>query len=132
MRRAHGREARMENRATENRATENRALENRVSPRTVFRWAVAAGLGLLCVWAGALVAYTIRDVIVVATVALFAAVSLDPAVRALNRRGVPRSVAVALIFTVAFAGVVALIAAAVPPLVRQASSLAQDLPGYLD
>src|SRR5262249_46964499 len=47
---------------------------------TVFRWAVAAGLGLLTVGGAAFAVYTVRGVLVQVVIAAFIAVSLDPAV----------------------------------------------------
>ena len=35
-----------------------------VAPRTVFRWAVAAALGVLAVWLAAMAVYTVRSVLV--------------------------------------------------------------------
>jgi len=69
-----------------------------VSPRTVFRWSVAAGLGLLVVSLGTLIVYNVRDLLVQIAVAAFIALSLDPAVRWLIRHKVRRSYAVAIIF----------------------------------
>jgi predicted PurR-regulated permease PerM len=109
-----------------------RVVNDPVSARTVFRWSVAAGLGLLAVGIGALAIYTVRGIFVLAIVALFVAVSLDPAVRWLSRHGVRRTLAVTLIFGVAFIAVAGLVAAVVPPLVRQAATLSADLPGYID
>jgi predicted PurR-regulated permease PerM len=93
---------------------------------------VAGSLGVLAVALGALAVYTVRGIVVLAVVALFTAVSLDPAVRWLVRHGWQRSWAVTLIFLGTLVLVAGLIAATVPALVRQATSLAADLPGYID
>ena len=63
--------------------------------------AVATGLGLLTVAAGAFALYNVRQILVQVVIAVFVAVSLDPAVRLLIRRGVRRSVAVAVIVVLA-------------------------------
>jgi len=107
-------------------------MTDQVSSRTVFRWAVVAGLGLLAVSLAASAVFAIRGILVLALVALFIAVSLDPAVRWLTRHRVRRSWAVGLIFAIAFLAVVGLGAALMPPLIRQAASLSADLPGYID
>ena len=107
-------------------------MTDQVSSRTVFRWAVVAGLGLLAVGLAASAVYAIRGILVLALVALFIAVSLDPAVRSLTRHRVRRSWAVGLIFVIAFLAVVGLGAALMPPLIRQAASLSADLPGDID
>jgi len=107
-------------------------MTDQVSSRTVFRWAVVAGLGLLAVGLAASAVYAIRGILVLALVALFITVSLDPAVRWLTRHRVRRSWAVGLIFVIAFLAVVGLGAALMPPLIRQAASLSADLPGDID
>jgi predicted PurR-regulated permease PerM len=103
-----------------------------VTPRTVFRWAVAAALGFFLVSLGIALAYSVRSVLVQIVIAAFIAMSLDPAVRWLNRHRVPRSYAVTLIFLLFLAVVVVLSWLAVPPLIRQATNLTTDFPGYLD
>jgi predicted PurR-regulated permease PerM len=103
-----------------------------VSLRTIFRWAVVASLGVFLVSLGVLAVYTVRGILVLAIIALFIAVSLDPAVRWLVRHGVRRSWAVALIFVIAFLAVGGLLAAVIPPLVREGAALSDDLPRYID
>lgn len=103
-----------------------------VSPRTVFRWSVAAGCGLLVVALGALVVYNVRDLLVQVAVAAFIALSLDPAVRWLIRHKVRRSYAVGIIFVSFLAVLGGIMWLAVPPLVSEATRLASDFPGYLD
>jgi predicted PurR-regulated permease PerM len=103
-----------------------------VTPRTVFRYAVAAALGVVLVGLALLLAYNMRAVLVQIVIAAFIAMSLDPAVRWLNRHRVPRGYAVALIFVLFLAVLVVLSWLAVPPLLKQAGSLTSDFPGYLD
>src|SRR5215472_47529 len=67
------------------------------TPRTVFRWAVAAGLGLLAVWLGYRVLAQLGDVVVQVLIAVFIAISLDPAVRWMVRHGIRRGHAVTVI-----------------------------------
>jgi predicted PurR-regulated permease PerM len=64
-------------------------------------------------------------------VAMFFAVSLDPAVRFLERHGVRRGWAVLLIFALALAVVILFLVSVIPPLVTQFQSLLDDLPGYV-
>jgi len=97
-----------------------------------YRWGVFACLGVLTVLAAAYAVYVARAVLIRALVALFFAVSLDPAVRWLNRRGVGRGLAVAIIFALALGIVVAFLLSTIPALVAQFQSLAGDLPRYLD
>lgn len=101
------------------------------SAGTVFRWALAGGFGVLTVAVLAYGVYSVRAVLVQVVVAMFVAVSLDPAVRPLIRRGIRRSVAVTAIFLLALLLLSLFIWSVVPPLVSQATNLAQDLPGYV-
>src|SRR5438477_259546 len=61
-----------------------------VTPALVFRWAAAATLGVLAVLLASMAVYAVRDILVLVLIAVFVAVSLDPAVRWLVRR-FPRS-----------------------------------------
>jgi predicted PurR-regulated permease PerM len=103
-----------------------------VTPGLVFRWAVAATLGVFAVLLFTSALYAVRNILVLVVIALFIAVSLDPAVRWLNRRGMRRSIAVALIFGLLIVALAGFAISIVPPLVGQASRLTADLPGYID
>ena len=101
------------------------------SRRTPFRWGftVTAGALLALLVGRALV--TVEHELLLILIAAFVAIGLDPAVRFLIGRGMRRSYAVAVI-ALAFLGVVAgFVAAAVPPLVREAGQLSKKGPGYL-
>lgn len=104
---------------------------NRVPPAVVFRWAAAATLGVLVVLLTGYALYTVRSILVLVMIALFVAVSLDPAVRWLVKRGLGRSTAVTIVilFVLTLFGV--FIWSIVPPLVEQGGKLFSDLPGYL-
>jgi predicted PurR-regulated permease PerM len=65
-------------------------------------------------------------------IALLLTAALDPPVSRLQRRGVPRTVSIAIIL-LAVAGIVAGgVALVVPPLVEQGTQLADDFPDYVD
>lgn len=110
--------------------------EQRPAPRpatwpTVGYWVratLAAAATLLAVQALVRVA----NVVVIVLVAAVLAVGLDPAARALERRGLRRGLAIALIVIVALGGVVGFLALVVPPLVGQVAGLANDIPGYVE
>ncbi len=106
-------------------------VADRVPPGLVFRWAAAATLGVLAVLLTGYALYTVRSILVLVIIALFVAVSLDPAVRWLIRHGLRRSLAV----TIVLLGLLVLFAisvwAIVPPLVDQGGKLFADLPGYV-
>jgi predicted PurR-regulated permease PerM len=100
-------------------------------PGVVFRWALAGTLGVLLVLVGAYGLYIVRTIVTLVVIALFLAISLDPVVRWLTRRKLPRPAAVAVVFIV-FAALVALfIWSVAPPIVQQADNLFSDLPSYL-
>jgi len=100
-------------------------------PGTVFRWGVYGALGVLAVAAATAAVYTTRDVLVRVLIALFIAVSLDPAVRALTRRGLRRGLAVLIIFLTAAGLTAALLVSVIPAMVDQFQGLVHDFPGYL-
>jgi predicted PurR-regulated permease PerM len=97
----------------------------------VFRWAATATFGALVVLLAAYGVYIVRGILVLVVIALFLAVSLDPIVRWLVRRGMPRSPAVTIVFLTIVVLAVAFIWSVVPPLVDQGGKLVHDLPGYL-
>jgi predicted PurR-regulated permease PerM len=100
-------------------------------PALMFRWGVYVSLGVLAVLAAAAAVYTTRAVLVRVLIALFIAISLDPAVRALTRRGVRRSLAVLVILLVAGGLAAAFLVSVIPAMVHQFQSLVHDFPGYI-
>jgi predicted PurR-regulated permease PerM len=72
-----------------------------------------------------------RSVLIIIGLGLFIAVGLDPVVRALTRRGMPRWAAVSVVL-VALVGVIGVfLATAIPPLTSQTTALAKEIPTYL-
>jgi predicted PurR-regulated permease PerM len=106
-------------------------VAGRVPPGLVFRWAVAATLGVLVVLLSGYALYTVRGILVLVVISLFIAVSLDPAVRWLVRKGLGRPAAVTLVILCVLALFGVFIWSIVPPLVEQGGKLFADLPGYL-
>jgi predicted PurR-regulated permease PerM len=98
---------------------------------TLFRHGAYVSLGVLAVLAAAAAVYAARGVLIQALIAVFAAISLDPAVRMLTRRGMRRGLAVLLIFLVALGLAAAFLVAVIPAMVHQFQVLAHDLPDYL-
>ncbi len=74
---------------------------------------------------------TARDVLVLIGLALFIAIGLEPAVSWLVRRRFPRWVAVTTVMLVMIAIVGGFLAAAIPVVVAQATTLAHNVPQYL-
>src|SRR4029450_6597649 len=104
---------------------------DRFQPAHLFRWGALFTLGAATTMVGLYAPYPVRAILVRILIALFIAVSLDPAVRVLARRGLRRGVAVTLIFLVAFALVAGFLLSVIPPLVTQFRNLVDDLPGSL-
>jgi predicted PurR-regulated permease PerM len=102
-----------------------------VRPMMMFRWGLYVSLGVLAVLAAATAVYATRAVLVRVIIALFIAVSLDPAVRMLTRRGMRRGLAVLVIFLVAGALVAAFLVSVIPAMAHQLQALVHDFPGYL-
>src|SRR5512140_756063 len=102
-----------------------------VRPVTMFRWGAYVSLGALAVLAAAAAVYTTRAVLVRVLIALFIAISLDPAVRMLTRRGVRRGLAVLVIFLLAAGLVTVFLYSVIPAMVHQFGALVHDFPGYV-
>src|SRR5262249_12755579 len=92
------------------------------------RGAVAGGLALT----GLAAAGAVQHILVMVVISIVIAVGLDPAVQALQRLRLSRSMAAAVIL-LAVVMFVALFAALLgPPLVRQITDLAQHIPQYAE
>jgi predicted PurR-regulated permease PerM len=76
-------------------------------------------------------AWSVRNILLLVLIAGVLAVGLDPPVRRLQRLGIPRGSAVALIFLATIGFLVAFGFLVVPPLVREAKQLATDIPDYV-
>jgi predicted PurR-regulated permease PerM len=77
-------------------------------------------------------AYLIRDVIGLILIAAFFAVAIAPAVNWLDKRRVPRWLAILLVYLSIAAGIFGIGLLIVPPLVNGVEDLSADLPGYVD
>ncbi len=107
------------------------AEQNRVIARAV----TMSILGI----AAALVAYLIRDVLLMLYVSSLLAIGLSPAVRRIERSRlvfgrvrIPRWLAILALYAAFLLVIAIVLAAVVPPLVNQIQQLAQNLPGYVD
>jgi predicted PurR-regulated permease PerM len=103
----------------------------RASSAEVFRWAAAGTLAVLTVLLCAYGLYTVRSVLVLILLALFLAVSLDPAVQWLRRRGLGRSTGVTIVSLVVVLMVAGFMWSVVPAIVDQTGKLLANLPDYL-
>ena len=100
-----------------------------VRPRTVVTVAgvlISLACALAVVWAA-------RHVLTWVLVAAFVAVAMDPAVTALQRRGVKRrGAAAALVFLLVLSALAGLGALLLPPLIDQVQGLVRAVPGYVE
>jgi predicted PurR-regulated permease PerM len=106
-------------------------IAGRVRPGALFRWGFFRALGAVAAVAAAAAVYSVRELLLRVMVALFLAVSLDPAVRWLESRRLRRGVAVALIFSVFVLILAAFLLSVIPPLANQVTELVHNLPDYL-
>src|SRR5947207_1250051 len=131
----HGREAGVEDEpgggAGTDETTPAVSVADRVPPGLVFRWAAAGTAGMLVVLLVAYGFYLVRGILVLVLIALFVAISLDPAVRWLVARGVRRSFAITIVVLLFVALFAVFVWSVVPPMVEQGGKLFADLPGYL-
>jgi predicted PurR-regulated permease PerM len=111
--------------------TEPDTVAGRARPGALFRWGFFRALGALAAIAAAAAVYSVRELLLRVLVALFLAVSLDPAVRWLEGRGLRRGVAVGLIFGVFVVILAAFLLSIIPPLAKQVGELVRNLPDYL-
>jgi predicted PurR-regulated permease PerM len=87
--------------------------------------------GVVCAVALAYLVVTAGQILVLLGLSFFLAVGLDPAVRWLYHRGLPRLLAVAIVLLVAAGVFAGFLATAIPVIVTQATHLADQLPHYL-
>lgn len=100
------------------------AVELKIRPLQV----ALAGLTLLAVFGAALVVLRLIDVLIMVFVALVIAATLRPMVTALQQRGLPKVLALLLIYLGILAVLAGLFVLVVPPLVDQGGALVRGLP----
>jgi predicted PurR-regulated permease PerM len=76
--------------------------------------------------------WRLRSVIGLVLIAIFFALAIAPAVNWLDRRRVPRPLAILLVYLSIAAGIFGIGLLVVPPLVNGVNDLSNDLPGYVD
>src|SRR5512146_1440654 len=87
-----------------------------------------AGLTLLAVFGAALLVLRLIDILIMVFVALVIAATLRPMMSALQRRGIPKALALLLIYLGVLAIVVGLFVLVIPALVNQGGELIRGLP----
>jgi predicted PurR-regulated permease PerM len=98
--------------------------------RSPFFIGFIGALGVACAFALAYVVVAASEVLILLGLAFFLAVGLDPAVRWIHRRGLPRWAAVVIVLAGVLAIVGGFVATAAPVVATQASHLASALPHY--
>ena len=78
------------------------------------------------------VLWATRDVLIWVAIAMLVAMALNPAVDALQNRGVRRGAAVGIVITGTTLIIVGIAALFLPTLVREVNDFAEALPGYID
>jgi predicted PurR-regulated permease PerM len=81
---------------------------------------------------GLYLVYLIRNVVGLLLIAAFFALAIAPGVGRLNRRGVPRPLAILIVYLAIGAGIFGIGLLIVPPVVKGVDQLSKDLPGYVD
>jgi predicted PurR-regulated permease PerM len=98
--------------------------------RSPFFIGFIGALGVACAFALAYVVVAASEVLILLGLAFFLAVGLDPAVRWIHRRGLPRWAAVVIVLVGVLAMLGGFVATAAPVVATQASHLARELPHY--
>jgi predicted PurR-regulated permease PerM len=103
-----------------------------LAERSPLRVAFAATWGVLAALLIAKAAILVRDVIILVVISAFLAIGLNPAVEWLQRHRVKRGIAVAAVIGAVLLFFGGFVAAAAPPVARQASQLQKTLPQYAE
>ncbi|MEV4475035.1 AI-2E family transporter [Nonomuraea sp. NPDC049504] len=99
--------------------------------RGPFLFGLVGGLGVLTALALAQMIVASLSTIILVVVAMFLAVGLNPAVEALQRRGLARRGAIAIVFIGVIVAFVLFGLAIVPPVSKQLSEFVDAVPGYI-
>ncbi|MEV7007165.1 AI-2E family transporter [Streptosporangium sp. NPDC051022] len=96
-----------------------------------FVFGFTAALGVLTAWWLVQAVMGASSVLILITVSLFLAIGLNPAVEGLQRRGLPRLVAITAVFLCVIAVFAAFGLAVVPPLTAQSADFMEKVPQYV-
>ncbi len=102
---------------------------NRHSP---FYIGFVGAVGVLMAWGLLHMLTQLSSVLTLLVVSLFLALGLDPVVQAVQARGIRRTRAVALVFIAVILVFVGIIALIVPPVINEATQLADQAPEFID
>jgi len=99
-----------------------------ISTRAVAKVLLVA-VGVLC---ALYLLYLVRQVLAAVFIAVFIAVALGPAVDLVQRRRLPRALAILLVYIGLFLAIFGVGLLVVPPIVEGVNQFASDVPGYVD
>ncbi|MGH2849149.1 MAG: AI-2E family transporter, partial [Solirubrobacteraceae bacterium] len=99
--------------------------------RSPFFIGLSGALGVAVIYALGSIVLAVGQILLLIALAIVIAVGLDPPVAWLHRRGLPRWVAVTAVLAVALGVFGGFIALAIPVLITQGTTLANDIPHYL-
>jgi predicted PurR-regulated permease PerM len=102
------------------------------NPRSPFRIAFSAALGVALAYLLVQAVVAVRSVLVLLLISAFLAIGLNPAVEAMERRGLRRSLAVTVVLVATLLLFAGFVLAVVPPIVDQAQQFADKAPQYLN
>jgi predicted PurR-regulated permease PerM len=102
-----------------------------INRRSPFMIGMTAAFGVAVAYGTVELFIRARSVLIIIGLATFIAVGLDPVVSWLVRHRIPRWAAVVIVVGCALGVVAAFLAAAIPPLTSEATSLAHQIPHYM-
>ncbi|MCU1691622.1 MAG: hypothetical protein JWM64_713 [Frankiales bacterium] len=102
-----------------------------MSGRSPFRTAFSASLGVALAYGLVQAVISVRSVLTLLLVAAFLAIGLDPVVRSLEGRGLPRGRAVGVVLVGVLLVFVGIGFAVIPPVVDQGTEFVSEVPTYL-
>lgn len=103
-----------------------------LSRRSPFFFGLAGSLGVATAYLLVQAVINARQVLILLLLAAFLALGLDPLVSGLERRGVSRRMSILLVFFGVICLFIGFVAALIPLLVHQSTTLAKNLPDYLN
>jgi predicted PurR-regulated permease PerM len=103
---------------------DDKSITINFSPKTIL-WVIAT---LITVW----LAFVLKEVFIIVFISFIFAAAVDPLVDFLEKRRIPRALAIAGIYLIVIASIVLIFRLIIPPTVSQASSLGQNKEIYIE
>lgn len=106
-------------------------IGKRFDRKSPFLIGMAAAAGVAVTYGLVLMLVGLREILILIGLALFIAIGLEPLVSWLVGRGLPRWLAVTVVFVAAFGAVGGFLTAAIPVIVEQTTQLVAKVPDYV-